>query len=483
MKTIKRVLALAMAMMMVFAMTVTAFADEKDGFTITINNANEGHTYEAYQIFTGDLSDGVLSNIKWGASVSEAGQAALGDAKNVAASLEDASAEDAKAFAKNVAAYLATPVATVNTVAGTNEIKGLAAGYYLVKDQDESLAGSDDSYTEYILRVVENVTATPKADTTTVVKKVKDTNDTTGETTDWQDSADYDIGDDVPFQLTATLANNVAAYDTYNLVFHDTLSAGLTYNADYKVTFDGKDVTSYFTESYEGTTLTFACSDVKKFGATNSSVIVVEYTAELNKDAILGSAGNPNTVYLEFSNNPNNSGEGNNDNGKTPEDTVIVFTYKVVVNKVDQNQNALAGAEFTLQKYLADGTKKEVAVIKTQSGDEFTFKGLDDGDYVLTETVTPAGYNSIDPIEFTVVAKHVEISDAPELEELNGDVTTGEISFTSNLSEGSLSTTVVNQKGSTLPSTGGAGRVLLYVVGAVLVLGAGVVIVARKRAK
>lgn len=483
MKTIKRVLALTMAMLMVFAMTVTAFADENDQFAITINKANAGHTYEAYQIFTGKLSDGVLSNVEWGSSVSEDGKAALGEAKAVTASLDGASTEQAQEFAKTVSAYLTTPVASVETVDGTNKISGLEAGYYLVKDKDDSLTDTEESYTEYILRVVSDVTVTPKADTTTVVKKVKDTNDTTGATTDWQDSADYDIGDDVPFQLTATLAANVASYDTYNLVFHDTLSAGLTYNNDYKVTFEGNDVTEYFTESYEGTALTFACSDVKAFGATNNSVIVVEYTAELNENAVLGSAGNPNTVYLEFSNNPNHSGNGDNENGKTPDDTVIVFTYKVVVNKVDENQEALAGAEFTLVKKLADGTTKEIAVVKTEAGDEFSFKGLDDGDYILTETVTPDGYNSIDPIEFTVAANHDILSDNPALTSLTGDVTTGEIDFVVNNSEGSLSTIVMNQKGSTLPATGGAGRVLLYVVGAILVLGAGVVIVARKRAK
>lgn len=483
MKTMKKLLALATAMIMVFAMTVTAFADEKKDFSITINNANAGHTYEAYQIFVGDLSDGVLSNIQWGASVTAEGQSALGDAKEVAATLDGASTEVAKEFAKKVADYLANPVASVDTVEGTNKITGLAAGYYLVKDKDDSLADTAESYTEYILRVVSDVTATPKADTSTVVKKVKDTNDTTGATTDWQDSADYDIGDIVPFQLKATLASNVESYDTYNVVFNDTLSAGLTYNADYTVTIDGKDVTADFAASYEGTKLTFACADVKKLGATNNSVIIVEYTATLNENAVLGSAGNPNTVYLDFSNNPNHSGEGDNENGKTPEDTVIVFTYKVVVNKVDQDQNALAGAEFTLEKKLADGSKTVIDVIKTQAGDEFTFKGLDDGEYVLIETVTPDGYNSIDPIEFTVTADHDILSDNPALNSLNGDVTTGEISFTPNTTEGSLNTTVMNQKGSTLPSTGGAGRVLIYVVGAILVLGAGVVIIARKRAK
>lgn len=189
-------------------------------YSITINNSATGHTYEAYQIFTGDLSGTTLSNIVWGSGISEAGQTALGDAAAKAETLKTEA--DAKAFAKEVAPYL-TSAASANTVTDRKYvISGLVAGYYLVKDKDGSLTGGNDSYTEYIVKVVSNTTATPKSSVPTVEKKVKDINNSTETTmTDWQDSADHDIGDSVPFQLKGTLADNVSSYTTYKVVFHD----------------------------------------------------------------------------------------------------------------------------------------------------------------------------------------------------------------------------------------------------------------------
>ena len=166
MKHIKKLASLLLALVMVFALATTAFADETTTYSITINNSAEGHTYEAYQVFTGDLveKDGtkILSNIVWGSGISEAGQTALGDAAAKAETLKTEA--DAKAFAKAVAPYLTTAAGSTNTVTdGKYVISGLAAGYYLVKDQDGSLTGDSDSYTEYIIQVVGNVTATPKS--------------------------------------------------------------------------------------------------------------------------------------------------------------------------------------------------------------------------------------------------------------------------------------------------------------------------------
>lgn len=482
MKTMKKILAFVLATVMTLAMSVTAFADTK-GYSIVINNATEGHTYEAYQIFAGDLSENeeTLSNIKWGSGINEDGKSKLGDAVAYAEELAKLSSAGATATANELSQYLTTPAGSVSAPTdGKYVISNLSAGYYLIKDQDKSLEGTNDSYTSFILKLVKSVTVDPKADTTTVEKKLKDTNDTTGETTDWQDGADYDIGDTVPFKLTAKLAANVSSYKTYKLIFHDTISKGLTYNTDAtKVFIDGKDVTSGFKAEYNDTSLKFSCEDVKALGATNNSVVEVLYSATVNENAVLGSAGNPNTVKLEFSNNPNINGEG--ETGFTPEDTVIVFTYKVVVNKVDQDKHPLAGAEFTLYKKLKDGTQKEIQVIKSEAGTSFTFKGLDDGDYVLKETKTPDGYNTIDDIEFTVTADHDIISDSPALNKINGKATNGQIEFTPNVDEGSLDTIVENKKGSVLPETGGAGRVMIYVLGSILVLGAGIVLVSKKR--
>ena len=510
MKHIKKLASLLLALVMVLSLAVTAFADESTTYSITINNSTAGHTYEAYQIFTGDLATNeagnkVLSNIVWGSGVSEAGQTALGDAAAKAETLKTEA--DAKAFAKAVAPYLTTAAGSANTVTdGKYVISGLAAGYYLVKDQDGSLTGDNDSYTEYIIQVVGNVTATPKSDVPEVQKKVKDINDSTDTTkTDWQDSADYDIGDSIPFQLKATLANNVSSYTTYKVVFHDTLSKGLTYNKDAKVYIDGTETNGFTvtaTVNADGTTtLTVSCDDVKALGAGNSSVITVEYTAKLNENAVLGSAGNPNEVYLEYSNNPNKSEIGNNETGETPKDVVIVFTYKTIINKVDSENNPLTGAAFKLEKLIkgkdaADTwtTIKEFTVDETTTS--FTFSGLDDGQYKLTETKTPAGYNTIDPIYFVIEATHDVTADAPTLKTLNAYLTDANGNKqtemkdgesvnidlgTVDLTAGSITTTVVNKSGSKLPSTGGIGTTIFYVLGGVLVLAAVVLLVTKKR--
>ena len=511
MKHSKKLASLLLALVMALSLAVTAFADESTTYSITINNSTAGHTYEAYQIFTGDLATNeagnkVLSNIVWGSGVSEAGQTALGDAAAKAETLKTEA--DAKAFAKAVAPYLATAAGSANTVTdGKYVISGLAAGYYLVKDQDGSLIGDNDSYTEYIIQVVGNVTATPKSDVPEVQKKVKDINDSTDTTkTDWQDSADYDIGDSIPFQLKATLADNVSSYTTYKVVFHDTLSKGLTYNKDAKVYIDGTETNGFAvtaTVNADGTTtLTVSCDDVKALDASNSSVITVEYTAKLNENAVLGSAGNPNEVYLEYSNNPNKSEEGNNETGETPKDVVIVFTYKTIINKVDSETKPLTGAAFKLEKLIKgkDGAADTWTTVKEFTVDEtttsFTFSGLDDGQYKLTETKTPAGYNTIDPIYFVIEATHGETADVPTLKTLNAYLTDANGNKqtemkdgesvnidlgTVDLTAGSITTTVVNKSGSELPSTGGIGTTIFYVLGGVLVLAAVVLLVTKKR--
>ena len=496
MKTIKRSIALVLAMILALAMSVTVFAApnaDQNTFSLTLNKAVKGHTYEAYQILSGDLSadKATLSNIKWGEGINAEGQTALGgDAAGYAKKLADMgnNSSELKEQAQIIGANLASASGsvTVTDPDAKNVISNLKPGYYLIKDKDDSLQGQE-SYTEFILHVTDDVDANVKADVPSVEKKVKDTNDTTGETTGWQDSADYDIGDDVPFQLTATLANNIESYKTYSLKFNDTLSKGLDYNNDAVIKLGDKDVTDRFTPSYDATakTLTFTCDDILAFGAKNSDKIVVEYTAKLNENAEIGAAGNPNTVYLDFSNNPNNGGEG--DRGKTPEDKVIVFTYKLTVNKVDKENKPLTGAEFSLFKKV-NGKDELVEVKKILStnaeGTVFGFTGLDDGTYVLRETKTPDGYNSIEDQTFTISAKHDENSDDPKLTELTGDVASGSIiDLGVMLENGELSTDVVNNKGSVLPSTGGAGRVAIYVIGAILVLGGGIVLVTKKRVR
>lgn len=505
MKLTKKILAILLAVVVVLSMTVTAFAAEET-YSITINNNVDNHTYEAYQIFSGDLHDGVLSNIVWGTGVTEAGKTVLGNANTKAESLTDENATD---FAKEVSAYLTDVCASTSTMAdGVYVISGLSAGYYLVKDRDNSLTGADDSYTSYIIKVVNNVPVTPKSDKPVSQKKVKDINDSTETTkSDWQDSADHDIGDKVDFQLKGTVASNYDSYETYYYAFHDKECDGLTFDpSSVKVYVDGTLITSNYEVVTEG--LTDDCSfevifsDLKKISEVKAdSVITVEYQSELNDNAVLGSLGNPNESYLEYSNNPNSSqsggsgeggeGEDKPETGKTPWDKVIVFTYKTIVNKVDANSNPLTGAEFTLEKYNATSEVWEtVEVVLNDDGTVFTFNGIDDGNYRLTETKTPEGYNSIDPIYFAVTAEHDVLSDDPALTSLEAvqtkadgtNLTSGVVAvFSVNHTLGSLSTDIVNNTGSTLPSTGGVGTIALYVLGAVLVLGAIIVLIVKKR--
>ena len=167
--------------------------------------------------------------------------------------------------------------------------------------------------------------------------------------------------------------------------------------------------------------------------------------------------------------------------------------YMDRVDKVDSEQQPLDGAEFTLEKFVADeegaDTYNEVkgkwdsvgAAVVTEEGTRFTFSGLDDGAYRLTETKTPDGYNTIDPIIFTVTAEHEVESDNPALTSLNGNKVSGEITFTPNQGEGSLTATVVNQSGLELPETGGIGTTIFYIIGGILVLGAGILLITRRR--
>lgn len=482
----KHFMAFFLSLLMAVSMGLTAFADETT-YKLTLKGTTTGHTYEAYQIFSGDLSTNaegkkVLSNVEWGTGVTYTGTKSAAD---VAEALSDGTM---KIDDLEDQLTLTTSAKTVPSEAGSTVIDELAAGYYLVKDQDGLQAGRSDAYTKFIVQVVGDTEVKVKSDVPTVVKKVKDTNDSTGQTTGWQDSADYDIGDDVPYQITGTMPNTIDDYKTYKYVFTDTMSKGLTYTANnVKITIGGKDVTSSFKESVttnkDGTTVTWACDNLKGIEGvtlTENTTVVVTYTAKLNENAVLGSAGNPNEVDLTYSNNPNKGGE--EETGKTPKDKNIVFTYKTVVNKVDQDKNPRKGAAFKLEKKLKDGSYKVVEEFTAGEETSFEFKGLDDGDYKLTETTTPAGYNTIAPIEFTISAEHDTDSDNPKLTSLSGKATTGEITFTADKDAGSLTTAVENRKGSTLPSTGGIGTTIFYAAGGALVVLAGVMIAARKRA-
>ena len=487
MKTLKKAMSVLVSLLMIFTFALPAFADSA---TYTITAPATKHQYEIYQIFTGDLSEGILSNVKWGVNgtgtVGKAVDSTVIDELTAVNSRPDSEKLD---VVKKYAKLDSTPVETISNGATYSAV----AGYYLIKDKDNTVSGAD-TYTTYIVKVVNDVTITPKGNVPSFEKKVKDINDTTDtDASAWQDSADYDIGDKVPFKLEGTVASNYADYKTYYFAFHDKAEPGLSFNADsVKVYVDGNPITTGYnvvTSTTDGDTFDVVFDNLKDIADVHAgSKITVEYTATLNdKEAVLGNQGNVNTAHLEFSNNPNEEQNGSNkpETGNTPDDSVIVFTYQVVVNKTKANGEALTGAEFTLEKVLKNGTKETVTVVKNTEGTIFTFKGLDDGDYILTETVTPATYNTIEPIRFTVTADHniawngearTEILTA-----LTGNVTSGTATFTADLDKRSLTTNVINQSGATLPGTGGIGTTIFYVIGGLLMAAAAVLLITKKR--
>ena len=462
-------------------------------YDITVPSTDT-HTYSVYQVFTGDLSNGTLSNIKAGQNFNKNNTASK--------SAADAAAEIAQGTYANNTEKLAaiTPYVDLTGTAfgevSANTALSAPAGYYLLKDKD-AVTG-DDAATLFIVQVNGPVTVNRKANKPTFEKKVKDVNDSTGDKSDWQDSADYDVNDEVPFQLTATLPTNeadFAAYKTYKLVFHDQQSAGLTFNKDsvvvkYGDQTLGTDSYTLETPATDNDTFDITITDAKTVKDADGSAITVanggkftvEYTSTLNENAVIGAAGNPNEASLEFSNNPNVGGEGNT--GKTPTDKVIVFTYQLDINKTfnggTPDDNDLP--EFTLYKFDSatnDYTTNvgKVGITKTADG-KYTasFKRVDDGKYKLVETETPAGFNTADPTLFDITAEHDVESGNPQLTVLKINTTAG------NTTAGTVVADVVNQRGSNLPSTGGMGTVLLYVAGiAVFVLAGATLVMALRR--
>ena len=487
MKRVKRVLALLAAFALVLAMAVPAFADGANQGTISVP-AGSSHTYKIYQIFTGDYSNGKLSNVKWGQNSKNREGASVGgkvseDVLNqLAAVVNDSDAKKLEVIEK----YADLDNKEFATVTHSNSAK-VAPGYYLFKDTTTTAENE-----VYITEVVGDVTIKAKnSNVPGFEKKLKDTNDTEGTTTDWQDVADHDIGDKIPFKLEGTVPDDYVEYDSYYFAFHDEEEAGLTFNPEsVKVSVDGAEIKTGFAvenSPTDGCSFEVVFSNLKDITAVQAgSKIRVEYTATLNDKAVIGGDGNLNKAQLEYSNKPSVT----DSRGKTVWDNVVVFTYQVVVNKYANSvaeDNKLAGAEFTLTKKLEGGTTKDIAVVKTPEGKQFTFKGLDDGVYTLTETVTPEGYNTIDPITFKVSANHAITWDGTGdrntlLESLTGNPVTGKITFAKNANvNGSLVTDIINKSGTVLPSTGGMGTTVFYVVGGGLMAVAVVLLVTKKR--
>lgn len=514
----------AMAIAGVTGASTAMAADPTGGIKVADGDT---HTYSVYQIFTGTYgTDDSLGNVEAGKNFKDNNGVGTNGANLTAAeAAETVSKLDGKASdstkLETIIKFLDMSKGTFGTVSAATPLNNVPAGYYLAKDS-KTVTG-DDAATLYIVQVVGNqvVTIARKANKPTFQKKVKDKNDTNGATTDWQDSADYDVNDHVPFQLTATLPTDdkdFAAYKTYKLVFTDNQSKGLTYDdgnaessvSSFTVKYVSKDGTktaildsnAYIkavTQATEaaGGSFTITINDVKSLALKDSSnadvtvaaggKFIVEYTSTLNDKAVIGSTGNPNEASLKFSNNPNYTGTGEKSpTGEAPKDKVIVFTYQLNVNKTfDQGTPADNDLpKFKLYKKTHGASENdgyvqvspEIEVTKTSDNKYIaSFPRIDDGDYKLVESHTPAGYNTAADTLFTVTAEHDVSSDDPKLTSLKINQADGD------KTNGTVQANVVNKKGSFLPSTGGMGTVILYVAGVAVFALAGVTLVMALR--
>ncbi len=654
MKRMKKMVSLALALIMALAMTTTAFAADNNPHTITItqNQADKTeHIYDAYQIFKGNLTtvEGkeILSNIEWGSGVD--GEALLtalkgdttfnvvgeGETKTNAFANCTTAAQVAEvlsgsafgnsdvknstltdAFARVVENNLTSTIAGTNATKVTDETTGeeswkgtagnatidvTGSGYYLIKDRDGSVNTADGAYSRFMLEVVGNATATVKSEVPSGDKKVYIDNTTKG------DANNASIGSHVSYEITSKVPNHVG-YNYYYFIMNDTLSEGLTFDGvgSVAVTVGGTPLTQntdyyvYTGDSVAPKTFRLAFADIMKY--TVGADIVVTYSATVNDKAVIGTTGNPNTWTLQYSNNPDDTFDGNNRPdgpnpglpadegnealGETPEEKTLTYVTELDITKYANEvleANLLPGAEFTLTGtskqvvlntvdyyeasangtyyLLLDGTYTESAPTGTKYveigvgtattttgyikvGDKYvvpddtkdyegetlyklvkgtantyadvntkyekktatkteyvdadvsielttgpngkiSFKDLGAGIYTLTETVTPAGFNTIDPITIVIgFTAPTEVKDGTEkctwTMTWNGtplsDVPEGETVGT-----GIFAQNVINQSGSMLPSTGGIGTTIFYVVGGILVIGAGILLVAKKR--
>ena len=518
----------------VMAPVTMAFAAEGDN-TITITqNANNGATkFKAYQIFKADVLDKdgkkVVSNVSWASDQAEA--AVLGVLKGESGSgISDASTaqEVADYLSKTIADTTATTVvekdnllnkialAVEKAVPPTGEAFDAGAaftatnkGYYLFMTDAASI-GAKDNYadkkqtgTSPIFAVVGGsaVEVAEKTDIPTVEKKVMDDKSNSN----WADKADSQMGQDVEYQLTGTVAKNVDTFDTYYYQFHDELSAGLTANqASVEVRVDGAKIDpDKYAVSYDqengNNLLTVTFDDLKSSGATvtPNSKIVVTYTAKLDpakaKKVVVGGEGNENTVKLIYSNNPGHDGKG-----ESVPDTVRDYTYALKLVKEDSADSdvKLSGVKFTIQATGADeGTGIQYVQEDGSFGDtayefttddkgEISVKGLDAGTYTVKETHTLDGYNTLSDFTFTITATGLDQNEGANALQVTTSKNGSDLVATPSFDSGTVTLTVQNKKGSGLPLTGLNGVTFTWIAGgAVLCIGVAHLIRSRKQAE
>ena len=532
MKSMKKLVTLLLSLVMLCALALPAMAEGENGYSITITGA-KGHTYTAYQVLSGVyfLGDGknytekdkeYLSDVQWGDAIDQTkilgnlqastiiGSDFTGEksAEEVAYILQGYANKSEKLdeFARIVNNSLKTDATgKISGVVGEDKkatITDLTAGYYFVKDTGTINAG--EIATKFLVKVVGNATVDIKADAPTIEKKIVNG--------DASNHTSVNIGDQVEFELTAKVPD-MASFDTYAFTISDTLSKGLTFDAKTVVVKIGKN-TLVVKDNYKLTEpaapetdntfkIEFTKDQLAKYvehgtGAT----IVVTYKATLNKNA-LTTDKESNKATLEYSNNPAGEGKGT---VKTPDVPVYIYDFDIDIDKYDDTDNKdknnankdtskkLAGAEFILYKEVTENEKKTTYYYKwdkdsntvkwvtdkkeatpktTTTEGKTSFQGIAAGSYFLEETKAPDGYNKLkEPVPVTITA---EYNDDGKLNKTSANAnTTKDGQYIQKVE-------VPNKAGAVLPSTGGIGTTIFYVLGSILALGAAVLLIAKKR--
>lgn len=512
----KRVFAAAAAIATVFglAATTVATANAADNATLTVSTTDAkfaGKTVNAYKMFSATVSgDGKAVSYTltdgWKPFFENSTASGLTGATNENVNdkandyVSKLQGEDLVAFATKASNWAQNKANKITADATTKvsddatdgnytaTFTNLDYGYYVVAVPGATLANTGKQYATLVSVDSTNANANIKGALPTVVKKVNGGNAT-----------DAKIGDTLTFTLTSTIPD-MSAYDTYTFNFKDTLSQGLTFGQVTSVTVDGATNpltvnTDYTVTTPTGSdnTLTVAMKDFKaKQQANAGKTITVTYTATLNEKAAVGGHGNTNSATIQYSNNPSSSGTGESEPSK-----VRVFTYGFTVDKYtgkkyDDAATRLAGAEFTLAHKdgsaisfvkVADSETQNAVyrvakagetgdIIITPANGKVVFQGLKNGEYTLTETKAPAGYNKLaSAIGVKVDGKNNGTDTTNATVYITYDNDNGSSNYNQSASNGVIP--VQNKSGVTLPETGGMGTIAFTVIG-VLVIALGV---------
>jgi fimbrial isopeptide formation D2 family protein/LPXTG-motif cell wall-anchored protein len=487
MKKMKKIFALLIAMVMVLGMSTMAFAAETGSIKITPptgTDASTTNTYKIYKVFDAvgngsAISYKVKSNhtgVPTGFILDDGGNVLLGTVKTEATStsittmvggvetiIEPQTTELTATQIAAIAAYV-TEADLVDTITstGTNvaEKTGLENGYYYVTTSTGTAVTI--TTTNPNAEVNDKNVITPPDKKITGVYNIEDGTINEGSFDADGQKALAQLGSKVEYEATVTKSHGAKNY-----VFHDVMGTGLTYNNDVKVYNGTTEVqagtNTFNTTTASGDTITVTFADAYIQGLADGTVLTIKYSGTVNSDALTVDTGK-NTATLSY---------GDNNSVIPSPNTPVVYNARITVTKVDGDNQPLAGAGFILKnsdnKYYikngndvdwgteANATVLTTAIVEGKAVIEFT--GLPDGRYTLIEKVVPEGYNKAADEAFTISAHNYE---------------------NSNLK---LTSTVVNNAGAVLPSTGGMGTKLFYIIGAILVVGAGVILVARRRTK